>query len=78
VSLSRDVLQYVKNYCVLLRSMQQALQPLLMSARASGMPVDIVAIHDSLISKYKEKEQELRSEIEEMTQRTDELQNGLE
>jgi hypothetical protein len=60
MNLSRNVLQYMKNYCILVRNMHHALQSLLMDSRATGMPVDIVAMHESLNRKYEEKEQGLR------------------
>jgi hypothetical protein len=71
---SRNILQYVYNFCGHFRNMKVTQQQSLTRAKGMGLPVDIVQMHESLIGKYQEKENAIRVVIDEMKQRAEALQ----
>ena len=73
---SRNILQWVNSYCEHIGTMRLIQQQGLVDAGDSGIHVDIVRAHESLVEKYQEKEKELRVVFEEMKQRAETLQAG--
>lgn len=71
---SRNILQYMSNYCVHFRNRKLTQQHSLTGVRTIGLHADIIQIHDCLVKKYHEKETKLRAVVEEMKQRLEELQ----
>jgi hypothetical protein len=71
---SRNILQWVNSSREHIGTMRLTQQQGLEDAGDSGIHVDIVIAHESLVKKYEEKEKELRVVFEEMKQRAEVLQ----
>jgi hypothetical protein len=74
---SRNILQWLNSYCEHIGTMKLTQQQSLVDARGSGIHGDIVQAHECLVERYQEKEKELRVVFEEMKQRIEVLQTGL-
>lgn len=70
----RNILQWLNIYCEHIGALKLTQQQTLVDAKPSGIHVDIVQAHESLVATYQEKEKELRVVFEEMKQRVEALQ----